>query len=248
MEYGIPYEVVADILLYISPDRLNMVARWSNMGRWVVNSMDRARYIDMWLHYIPSNNNTYCYPYWMNVSIDRMEYEIRNYWYFILSFSNETYPKLLEVIKQMRDRRLCITIANTSISRVNMLWGVYSLDLSSCRNIRDVGALGGVNRLGLGGCSGITDVSALGNVKNLNLSLTMIKDVSMLGSVETLGLYYAMWVGDVCALGNVKKLCIDGCKKIWDSTDALNGRREFKTYLYYSKVDYDIVDYTIEEE
>eukprot|EP01136_Pigoraptor_vietnamica_P016991 Opistho-1_new@61543 len=100
-----------------------------------------------------------------------------------------------------------------SFSDVSSLRSVKYLDLSSCKNVRDVSALGCVDTLVLDSCP-VEDVSALAGVRRLSLRHTPVRDVSMLGGVHELDIGFCGNITDVSALSSVKVLNTAGCRGI----------------------------------
>ena len=191
---NIPLEVVVDILQYVTPSKLHDIAEQSKHSREVVNRMSRGRYMDMWLcsKYLTEN-----IEYNIGVHGISMEYELENYWYFRLTLSNDTYPRMVELMDKIGDRRLSLDLSRTDIDDedIDKLAGVYILDLTLCKNITDkglaTGALANVRYLNISNNERIThrslNAGAVANVHNLDISTcNNIIDLSALVNIHTL--------------------------------------------------------------
>lgn len=229
--YNIPTDVTLDILNYLNPNRLHMLASYSYMARWVVNGMDRGKYIVNWL----SSCGWYVYKY--NVGLYNIKQMIddvlKNYWYFKLDFDNDTYPILIKSIGAIDKKYLYLDLSDTNITDIEIkeLYNVHILDLRRCYNITDIGicngALSKVHTLCVSYCNNITDIGInsgmLSNVHSLDLSCNNnITDISALGNVHTLNL---TWCNNVTTIGNIFNvyiLILDICDKLKDLTILSN--------------------------
>ena len=101
--------------------------------------------------------------------------------------SVHTTPCLSKNSTKLRQAMLASTTSCTSRSEsgVTRVGSVHTLNLSKCKNIKDVSALGSVLKLDLSDCQNIIDVSALGSVHELNLhGCKKIKDIGNLFAVS----------------------------------------------------------------
>lgn len=212
--YNIPVEVVEDILHYVNPNRLHKTSEYSQHARWIVNGMDRARYIEKWLDSV----NHYYYSY--RITLNNMDYELNNYWYYKLTVNHmHTDMEISRIIDSIGvgKKQLYIDFSHTCVTDIHIskLKNVHSLAIYLCHNITDMAFKTGssdilhtlvmimirsnniydmqpfcnVHTLKLIKCDGIKNVNMLGNVYKLYLSACgYIKDVSKLGNVHTLKL------------------------------------------------------------
>lgn len=193
----IPDDVIGDIFHYMSQNRLHAIASYSKMARNIVNSMDRCRYLNKWVClYGLKHGDTHI------VNIGNLMYEIENYWYYILTFTNHTYPMLLKIMgkkngddkKRSKYIRLCVYLYNVTIDDrdIGKLADVHVLILLDCNNVTDMGIqkLGNVYGLKLKYMKNITSkgVSALGNVHTLRIDSCM--NIKNIGINDLQGVYY----------------------------------------------------------
>lgn len=223
----IPSEIIQDILQYMVPSRLREISDYSDVARYIVNGMERGRYIDRWLiNRINCSSNIYnnnlqgskdmhlsghlCHLCnktirFHNVDKSRIKYVVENYWYFELVFDHFSYKLLLENMGEIKNKKLWINLSGTIISDMDLdaLANIHCLDLSAT-NISNIGvnsgALDNISYLCLNWCKGVTniDVGRLYNVKTLRLYGIDLTDMS-LGNI---------------ALGNIHSIHIIGCNKI----------------------------------
>lgn len=218
----IPVEVIYDILKYVKPDRLHRIASRSSIARWLVNGMERARYIERWLdpHKEFARNNNYYISVrnaWETKNV------LENYWYFVICFNNDTYGKLLNVMGSINNKKLAISIRNTTIADVSALAGVHTLLMSYNYNVRDVTMLKDVHTLDITGCYNIHNIGInlreLCNVHTLNISYMYITDENMRICVKTLGNIHSLNmccsnITNVMGLGGVYRLGLEECDRI----------------------------------
>lgn len=227
---NIPNEVVHDILQYLNPTRLHMLAEESEHIRYVVNGMNRIRYIEKWLaidiygdigesrktHY--NNKNMYT---WIlhecgyNMTYEEIDYVLNNYWYFTLIVNNtNNYENTLKVIGNKKHWGIYLMLSNMRIidDELYVLNRVYMLYLCECIGITNINILGCGTVYGLNVYyMDIKDVSGLGNINRLKLDRCKnIDDVSALANVHTLSLYDTK-ILDVSMLTSVYKLDIRFC-------------------------------------
>jgi len=113
----LPYEILHDILQYINPNRLHRIAKYNKTIRYIVNSMNRAKYIEIWLDTTITKYIAYDDIYIMNNYIyimsaydlrNNLEYVLNSYWYFKLLFKKITYAETFERINNIQNQNLYI--------------------------------------------------------------------------------------------------------------------------------------------
>lgn len=223
MKQSIPSEVIQDICHYLNPDRLHKLASHSTEARYVVNGMERARYIEKWLDTAGTMELMYDYGY--KLTNDNLKYELENYWYLCLLDDYVPNKNLLIILDGIKKKNLSISMQRTSTGYVSALSKVHTLYLSGCNELTDVSALGGVHKLLLHLCHNIIDISGLANVNYLLLSYcNKIKDINMLGNVHTLVVSCCSGIQDISGLTSVYNINLGGVT-ITNMNDFRNARR-----------------------
>lgn len=205
-----PNDVVGEIFQNIRPDMLHKMANESKHARYIVNNhMCRSAYIEKWLDMNMRNKK-----YWYYISESNIEYELDNYWYFILHINKNTYQLLLKHIKKINKHSLSFNCIY-EMTDVSPFAGVHSLAIYNCYFVVDVSKLANVHALTVSGCINIKDVSALGSLYYLDASYcSKISDVSALGGLHKLNLRGCGSIKGIDKLGGVHTLCLAGCKGI----------------------------------
>ena len=207
----LPNEVIGTIFQNINPRKLHNIANKSKHARYIVNNhMCRSEYIEKWLDMNMRNTK-----YWYYISESNIEYELDNYWYFILQFKDNTYPLLLKHIKKVKNHSLsCNSIVG--MTDVSHFAGVHSLSIYNCCLVADISKLANVHALTVVNCINIHDISMLGGLYYLDISYCFgIKDVSALGRVHILKMKGYVCLKGMENLGGVHTLCLAECKGIY---------------------------------
>ena len=100
---------------------------------------------------------------------------------------------------------------------------LHTLDISCCREIRDVSALRGIHTLNMSWCTVIADVSALAGIHTLHMNGCLrVSDVSALAGIHTLAVTQCTCISDLSALvGGLRKLYITSRQRSLLGLDAL---------------------------
>lgn len=238
----IPTEIIQDICHYLNPDRLHMLARHSAQTRYIVNGMDRGRYIEKWLD-LENKTNKYVYKlskkydkeYYKQYGtkygvgydvIDDMKYKmgygmvcdmiciLDNYWYFKLECGDDTFDILKYGLERI-DFMYKQKYKSKNTARYKYLHIRFRSNISVFR-YGIFRALHNVHSLDLS-CQDIRDVSGLGGVYNLDISYcNRVKDISMLGGVHTLNIFDCPYIEDISMLDSVYKLKVLSYPMIYD--------------------------------
>lgn len=220
VKYNIPQEIIHNILHYLNPNRLHVLADNSKQARCVVNRMERARYIEKWLD--PLLGKYICHPFYgtypgnfrsayvylvedmgRNDINDTVVYILNNYWYYKIVFNANTYRILFDVINRIKDKRLYIQIFTSVAS-----YGEAFEDISMLANFHTLDILGR---------NSIGNLKGLGTIHTLNISMNYeIVDINELCNIHTLRLYCCNGLKDIGALSNVYNLSISLCDNIID--------------------------------
>lgn len=237
MGLDIAMDVMGDIFYYLDPNKLDRIARYSCHARHIINNyMNRGSYIDSW-------HVSKFYMYGLSLSMgdaeddldgdlddkldNEIEYALTNYWYYILSCDNDTYPRLLTILDRIKSKILYLDIASTHITDVELgdssLVNVYALSLTGCKNITDVSALYNVHTLNISWCYKLTNMginnAKLGNVHTLRLQYLDISSIEcsgMLANIKYLYVHDCDKIKDVNKLGSVYSLYFRCCYGITD--------------------------------
>lgn len=240
----IPNEVIGDILQYMNCERLDELADYSKQARYIVNGMDRRKYIYKWF-----DKYTFMDGLTLVGECD-MEHILNNYWYMPIILRDDSYPILLKTMVKVKSRWLYLDFRDTSISDEDISTGVLAniiaINFCGCENITDISLINGslanvkmlelyncnnitnrgiklnrlynIEALYLGGCKNITDVSTLTNVHTLNLEGCDITDVGISGLSSVYNIYLSycknMTSDGLSVLSNAYKVHIYGCNKI----------------------------------
>ena len=99
------------------------------------------------------------------------------------------------------------------------------LNISHCKNVRDISTFVDLKGLDISNCVGITDISMLTKLKVLNIDhCTGITDISMLLSLERLNMRNCTGITDISMLTSLELLKIDGCSGITNINTLKNLR------------------------
>lgn len=214
---NIPIEVIQDILQYVIPRRLHKLSSQSHHARYIVNGMDRCKYIDKWLcnTIICKHCNTFwlmticsiCknYIYIRSIGDYDIQYMLENNWFYKLQFTNNTYKYLLEKLEGIKNKKLYLVLETTICdTELYALTNVYALDLRSTDYLTNDGINSGALRH-----TAILKMEYIINITNIKLdSLRNIKVLSLININITDECLYNI------ALTNIKYLNITGCDKI----------------------------------
>jgi len=114
--HNIPLEVIQDIFHYLNPHKLNNIAKdiyinkniyinkknnYIGSARCIINGMNRARYIEYWLynaHYTEKNTWEY------KLTVKNINFELHNYWYYMLMCFGKTYNLLIENLVNIKNK------------------------------------------------------------------------------------------------------------------------------------------------
>ena len=155
-----------------------------------------------------------------------------------LRIMNLSYNPLLTQVSCNLANVYHLDLSHTSITSVNALTNVHTLNLSNCTGITDVSALTGVHNVNLSGCTSLASLKGLENAHTVDISgcilidnvqalqsashITMdncvlIRRVNILANAHTIIMRRCHSVTSISALQNVHHLDLRECSMITES-------------------------------
>lgn len=203
----LPIDIILDILQYLNPNKLHILADSSELWRCIVNNMARSSYIERWLDIVSCR-----YTHIPHINkLTPASYYIANLWYFKLGFEKKNYMYLLNYLDK------CIqtnTLYNTFLY-IKILTPIYNNKLYLLSNIHTLWISLRGDPINIYHLSGVHTLYILGSP----ISSCPI-DLSDLYNIQTLSIYGFRYISNLYSLYNIHSLTLSVCNNIqkdsWD--------------------------------
>lgn len=207
----LPIEIMRCILHYIHPFKLNIMANSVAYIRYIVNRLDRIKYIERHKYSVTGSISDL---YTNEQNIDALI----NRWYFHAIYCDIRDESALKIIKRLKNKKINLVVCeNISISNLLVLYRVGRLELWCQKTLFDVSMFKNLHMFKLYECHNVTDISMLGNIRHLELYRCFgISNLFGLDTVYNLTISYCDHITDISPVNGVHKLQIEHCNGITD--------------------------------